>query len=112
MNNIEIGVSKAIYVYKEPINMSKSFNGLFELVKHEMHKRPESGDVFLFVNRHGDYIKIFTWHNNGWLILAKRLAAGKFAMPTKKVIELEDLQRIVDAFVAQEISLDTQGARV
>ncbi|RLA16561.1 MAG: IS66 family insertion sequence hypothetical protein [Gammaproteobacteria bacterium] len=39
---------------------------------------PYSGDLYLFVNRRGDYVKILTWDRTGFVLFAKKLERGRF----------------------------------
>jgi transposase len=53
---------RRIYACSEPTDMRESFHGLLVLVQHVFSKQdPYSGDLFVFVNRRGNYIKILAW---------------------------------------------------
>lgn len=99
MDKLTIEIPKKIYVYNEPINMCKSFNGLGELVSEELEKRPENGDMYVFLNRRWNYIKVYAYQENGQVIYSKRLSNGHFseALRTRRAISAKELQEIVDA---------------
>ena len=67
-----------VYLYGEPCDMRKSFNGLTALTKNVMDQDPLSGHLFVFVNRRGNYLKALYWDRTGYCIWAKRLERGKF----------------------------------
>lgn len=61
--------------------MRKGFDGLSGLVRNELGRDPLSGDVFVFVNRRRDRMKLLLWESGGYVIWYKRLEAGSFEMP-------------------------------
>jgi transposase len=72
--------------------MRKSFQGLLALVQQVFHNEdPYSGDLFAFVNRRGNYVKILAWDRTGFMIFAKKLERGRFVFPGESVSqELSD----------------------
>jgi transposase len=70
-----------IYLYAKPADMRKSFNGLHALVETEFHRDLRDGDVFVFLNRRLDRIKLIHWDRDGMAIWMKRLERGTFQRP-------------------------------
>ena len=71
-----------IFAYTEPTDMRKSFLGLICLVQRVFPERdPHSGDLFVFVNRKGNYTKILAWDRTGFTLFAKKLERGRFVFP-------------------------------
>jgi transposase len=70
-----------IYLYAKPADMRKSFNGLHALVETEFHRDIRSGDLFVFLNRRLDRIKLIHWDRDGLAIWMKRLERGTFQRP-------------------------------
>lgn len=70
------------YFYRYPTDMRKSFNGLSGLVRSELGGNSISGDVFIFVNRRRDRIKLLVWDRSGYVLLYKQLQQGTFELPT------------------------------
>lgn len=66
---------------RAPTDMRKSFDGLSGLVRSEFHEEPTSGDVFVFLNRRRDLIKVLYWERDGFALWAKRLERGRFMLP-------------------------------
>jgi transposase len=62
--------------------MRKSFNGLCGLVRNELGKNPQSGEVFVFFNKRRTLVKILQWDLSGFVIYYKRLEAGTFGRLT------------------------------
>jgi len=62
--------------------MRKSFQGLLALVQRVFTEDPYSGNLFLFVNRRGNYVKILAWDRTGFALYAKKLERGRFLFPS------------------------------
>ena len=48
---------------------------------------PLSGELFVFVNKRCDRMKILVWDRHGFWLLYKRLEAGRFQMPLREELE-------------------------
>ena len=72
-----------IYLYEKPADMRKSFDGLHAIVQSEFRREIRSGDVFLFLNRRLDRIKLIHWDRDGLAIWMKRLERGTFQRPPR-----------------------------
>ena len=69
------------YLYREPTDMRKSFDGLSGLVQGQLQRNPISGEVFIFVNRRRNKIKLLRWEQGGFILYYKRLESGTFELP-------------------------------
>lgn len=67
-----------VFLYGQPVDMRKSFDGLYALARHGLQQDPLSGQLFAFVNRRGTQMKVLYWDRTGWCVWAKRLEAGRF----------------------------------
>lgn len=80
--------------------MRKGFDGLSGLVVNELAKQPSSGDVFVFVNRSRNQMKLLHWERGGLVLYHKRLERGQFFVPdlsaTSEGISWPDLVLIVE----------------
>ena len=74
-----------VFLYGEPVDMRKSFNGLYALTKGELKQDPLSGHLFVFVNRRGDYLKCLYFDRTGFCLWAKRLERGQFVSSWARV---------------------------
>jgi len=62
--------------------MRKGFDGLSGLIKQEMNRKPVDGNVYLFVNRRRDRIKMLLWESGGFMLYYKRLEKGTIESTT------------------------------
>ena len=69
------------YLYRPATDMRKSFDGLCGIVSAAMARDPLSGDVYVFLNRRRDRIKLLVWQHGGFWIFYKRLESGSFQLP-------------------------------
>ena len=67
-----------IFVARDPVDMRKSFDGLAGVVIDGLDHDPQSGHVFLFLNKRRDRLKALVWEASGYWILYKRLEHGVF----------------------------------
>jgi transposase len=61
--------------------MRKSFDSLSGIVRHELKKDPLSTDVFIFLNRRRNQVKLLLWEGDGFSLYHKRLEKGTFELP-------------------------------
>jgi transposase len=64
--------------------MRKSFDGLSGLVTDRLGMNPIGGDVFIFINKSRNLIKLLRWESGGFVLFYKRLEAGTFEFPDDK----------------------------
>ncbi len=76
-----LGDSNRYLLFSEPTDMRKSFHTLSGLVTNTMGSNPHSGDVFIFINKHRNRIKLLHWEPGGMVIYSKMLERGTFALP-------------------------------
>ncbi|MCE2820813.1 MAG: IS66 family insertion sequence element accessory protein TnpB [Bacteroidota bacterium] len=69
------------YLWLEPVDMRKSFNGLQGIVTNQLRRDALSGEVFIFMNRRRDQVKMLVWDRSGFVIYYKRLEQGRFELP-------------------------------
>lgn len=61
--------------------MRKSFDGLCGLVEGQLGVSPVNGDVYVFINRNRNKIKLLHWSGSSFVLYYKRLESGTFEHP-------------------------------
>ena len=61
-------------------DMRKSYNGLSALVKNALQGNPLSGELFVFVNRRQNQMKVLYFDRCGYCIWSKKLEQGQFVI--------------------------------
>ncbi len=69
--------SARYYLYREPTDMRKSFDGLCGLITSRLKADPLSGDIFIFVNKPRNRIKLLRWESGGFVIYFCLMATGE-----------------------------------
>ncbi len=59
--------------------MRKGFDGLSGLVRNDLGMNPLTGDVYIFINRSRNRMKMLVWEQGGFVLYYKRLEQGRFA---------------------------------
>jgi len=67
-----------VWLYTQPTDMRKSYDGLSALVKNTLHEDPASGHLFVFINRKRTQIKVLYFDRSGYCVWSKRLEQGRF----------------------------------
>ena len=56
------------HLYSQPTDMRKSFDALSGLVLNNLDYNPINGEVFIFINKSRDKIKLLQWQGSGYLL--------------------------------------------
>lgn len=67
-----------VHLYGQPVDMRKSFDGLYALTRQQLGKNPLSGDLFAFISKRAIQIKILYFDRSGLCVWSKRLERGTF----------------------------------
>jgi transposase len=70
-----------VLLYRDPVDMRKSIDGLSFLVIDGMARSPGDGTLFVFCNRQRDKVKMLYWDRNGFCLWYKRLEKERFKIP-------------------------------
>jgi transposase len=73
-----------VHLCTSPTDMRKGFDTLAALVRDGLGCDPLSGQLFLFVGRRRDRLKMLYWDRDGYALWYKRLEQGTFRMPAAK----------------------------
>jgi len=70
------------------------------MVKSELHENPLNGNLYVFVNRRRNQMKILFFDRNGYVIWSKRLEQGQFVFcanaKNKLTLSYAQLQCLLD----------------
>lgn len=70
--------SVRVFVARGPTDLRKSFDTLAAAVCEVIAEDPQSGHLFVFLNRACNRVKVLWWDRSGYCLLAKRLERGRF----------------------------------
>jgi transposase len=81
---LSINSAQRYFIYSGLTDMRKGFNSLCGLVREEFKMDPLGGDVFIFLSRTKNKIKLLQFQGDGFAIYYKRLEKGTFEIPKLK----------------------------
>ncbi len=67
-----------VWLYTQPTDMRKSYDGLSSLVRNVLQEDPTSGHLFVFINRKRTQMKVLYFDRSGYCVWSKRLEQGHF----------------------------------
>jgi len=73
--------SHQYFLYSTPTNMRCSFDSLCGIIQDKLERKPTSGEVYVFLNRCRNQVKLLHWEHGGFVLYYKRLEKGNFEMP-------------------------------
>jgi len=96
-----------IWLYTQPTDMRKSFNGLMAIVQRKLQDNPQGGDWFVFINRRKTHIKVLYFDGTGFCIWFKRLEQGQFnfraSTGSKQALDFASLQLLLAGIEVQKV---------
>jgi len=81
--------SHQYYFYSSPADMRGGFDSLCGIVHNKLERNPMCGEVYVFLNKRRNQVKLLHWEHGGFVMYYKRLEAGNFEIPVIKEGYLE-----------------------
>lgn len=105
--------SQRYFLFTGSTDMRKGFDGLGALVTGSMGRDVLSGDVFIFVNRPRNRMKLLVWDRTGFVVCCKRLEEGTFELPSDARVELrwDELVLIIEGISLASVRRRKRFAR-
>ena len=95
-----------IWLCTAPTDMRKSFDGLSALAKNSLGESPISGELFVFVNRRGNQMKILYFDRSGYCLWCKRLEQGRFMVREsatgKRLLNFTELKLLLEGIEVEK----------
>ena len=73
--------SMTYYLCPHNVDMRKGIYSLYQIVRSDMGRNPLLGEVFLFLGKKRDTLKILNWQKDGFILYIKKLEQGTFEAP-------------------------------
>lgn len=99
---LALSSSTRYFMYKEPTDMRYGINSLAGLVRNRLGFDPMNGDVFAFLGKRSNQIRILQWDRDGFAMYIKKLEKGTFERPAL----------VGNAITSSQLSLLLQGVRL
>ncbi len=90
-----------IWLCTQATDMRRSFDGLSAQVKQLLNENPQSGALFVFINRRRTQLKCLYFESGGYCLWSKRLEQDQYALPhqaseLKKSIHQTELMSLIE----------------
>jgi transposase len=107
---LQLSAQTKYYLYSQAVDMRKGIYSLCGVVNNELKKSVLQGDVFVFINRKQNTIKLLQWDGDGFALYEKKLARGTFEHKIQKdssalLLTHYQLQCILQGIVLKSIQL-------
>ena len=105
-----LGYDLSFHLYSEPVDMRKSFDGLSGIINDQLGQSPTNGDVYVFINKRRNRMKLLHWTGGGFVIYYKRLEEGTFEHPRYDIdsgsylLDYSQMVMLVDGISIKNIS--------
>ena len=93
-----------IFVYAEPTNMRKSFEGLCKLVEKAFSTSLTTEGFYIFINRKKDSMKVLYWDQDGLAIWYKRLEKGTFIRGEKTELCRREFVMLLEGITPKKLN--------
>jgi transposase len=77
---LHLSASCRYYLYHGDTDMRKGFDSLSGLVVSGMQHNVLGGDVFIFINKRHNQVKLLQWEGDGFALYYKRLEKGTYEL--------------------------------
>lgn len=102
---LHLGTGRRYFYYNGFADMRKGAYSLSGLVRNQMQLDVLTGDVFIFISRRGNKIKLLQWDADGFALYEKGLERGCFERPSSATTEHFSINPQQLQFILQGVSL-------
>lgn len=104
---LSLNSSCRYFLYREPTDMRCGIYSLAGLVRNSLKQNPLSGDVYIFIGKAGNQIRLLQWDHDGFALYIKRLERGTFERPSgeKHELSVRELTLILQGIKLESVQL-------
>jgi transposase len=106
---LHLSASCRYYLYSGQTDMRKGFDSLSGIVMQQMKLNALSGDIFIFINKKRNQVKLLLFEGDGFAMYYKRLEKGTYELPADHlakdsiVISNQQLQLILQGISLKSV---------
>lgn len=110
---LSLSSSLRYFLYRQPVDMRCGIYSLAGLVQNQLKLDPLSGDVFIFIGKRGNQLRLLQWDGDGYALYSKRLESGTFERPAgiKTMISSRELLLVLQGVQLASVRLRRRYAR-
>ena len=78
---LSLGSGFNYYLCNEPVTLRWRHKGLRNYIKGQLHRDPTNGDVYIFISKDFNRVRLYYYHHQGEILSEKILNASHFIEP-------------------------------
>jgi transposase len=104
---LSLSSSVRYFLYHQPADMRCGIYSLAGLVQNNLGLDPLSGDVFIFIGKRGNQMRLLQWDGDGYAMYIKRLESGTFERPknSKTLVSARELTLVLQGVKLASVQL-------
>lgn len=108
---LSLPASIRIFVARDAVDFRKAHDGLLAVIRDAFGNDPFDGNLFVFLNRSRDRVKLLQWDRDGFWLHYKRLEQGSFHLDVPQDSSRCEISRAQLAMLIEGIDLQKQKIR-
>lgn len=102
------------FLYRSPADMRLGIYSLAGLVHNELRMDPLQGDVFVFLGKRLNQLRLLQWDRDGFCLYIKKLEQGTFQWPEgpHTLISSHQLTLLLEGVVLESVRLRKRYSRL
>jgi transposase len=104
--------NRRVVLAVRPVDLRKSFQGLYAIASQPLKESPEKGALFVFSNRTRNRVKVLCFDGTGCRVSTKRLEKGTFSWPKSTDEKREKMRLKPEALGLLLDGVDLRGAKL
>jgi transposase len=95
------------FLYRSSCDMRFGIYSLAGLVRNELGQDPLSGDIFVFIGKRGNQVRLLQWDRDGFALYIKKLEQGTFEWPAgdQPMITSHQMTLLMEGVMLQSVRL-------
>lgn len=95
------------FIYRAPADMRFGIYSLAGLVRNQLGFDPMSGDVFVFLGKRANQVRLLQWDHDGFAMYIKKLERGTFEWPAgeQPAISCHQLTLLLEGVMLKTVRL-------
>jgi hypothetical protein len=91
---IHLTASTSIMLAIQPVDFRMGIDGLVAQCRHRLKQNPQSGTLYLFINRAHTMVRVLVYDQNGYWLMTKRLSRGRYHQWPHAQVSIQPYQAI------------------
>lgn len=75
---LHLSATQRYFLFQGDADMRKGFDSLSGIVTNQMRHSVLNGDIYIFLNRKRNHVKLLQWEGDGFALYHKRLERGTY----------------------------------